>query len=53
MPSLVAVVALGVLTTIIRNKTNHVHLLSPSGSGAVVGVEAGRLLAPLCMHGVC
>ena len=27
------------------------HLLSPGGSGAVVGVEAGRLLAPLCMHG--
>ena len=50
MPSLVAVVALGILTTI-PNKTNHGNLLSPGGSGAVVGVEAAGLLAPLCMHG--
>ena len=48
MPSLVAVVALGILTTI-PNKTNHGNLLSPGGSGAVVGVEAAGLLAPLCM----
>ena len=50
MPSLVAVVALGILTTI-PNKTNHGNLLSPGGSGAGVGVEAAGLLAPLCMHG--
>ena len=50
MPSLVAVVALGVLTTTLF-KTSCAHLLSPGRSGAVVGVEAVRLLAPLFKHG--